>query len=385
MYRAVCMCVFLCLASLGFSQTPSAPVQVVYVIDGSTLTTYNIDSKTLQATQVGTTALKQSVYPGITTSPDGHFVYYTAYQDYSQDGEHLYVYSTDNSGIPGSSPVQTMSVTRFLALQVDPTGQYLYVVHEDTPGSQYTTYIIKRYLIDATTGKLSQPVTEASYKLDSVVSAVDCSLSITGMNLVGTELYDAVICSYPHGGISATYYKRTVNTQTGALGPDQQVYSFNNNSGETNYQVQFMKNLMFVLVSPNVYPPDNTVDVYSLSNTKNPQISCTSSMVANCASDFYEVVHPSAQYLFLINPQTYATDIDKVKLNSKQMVATSSTIPYEVEQFSPDGKIAYAANDVNGAVDIEIYGFNTSNAQVTTGGLIYVPSGLDPWFAAERR
>lgn len=385
MHRAVCVCAFLCVVSLSFAQTPPTPLQVVYVIDGSTLTTYNIDSKTLQATQVGTTAMKQSAYPEITTSPDGHFVYYLAFQDLSQDGERLYVYSTDSSGVPGSRPAQTVTATGFQSLQMDPSGQYLYLVHEGTPGSQYTTYTIKRYLIDPATGTLSQPVIEATYKLDSIVSATNCSLSITGMNLVGTELYDAVICSYPHGGISATYYKRTVNTQTGALGPDQQVYSFNNDSGQTNYQVQFMKNLMFVLVSPNVYPPDNTVDVYSLSNTKNPQISCTSSMVANCASDFYEVVHPSAQYLFLINPQTYATDIDKVELSSKQMVATSSTIPYEVQQFSPDGKIAYAVNDVNGALDIEIYGFNTSNARVTAGGLIYVPSGLDPWFAAERR
>ena len=86
----------------------------------------------------------------------------------------------------------------------------------------------------------------------------------------------------------------------------------------------------------------------------------------------------------MVTPLTYITNIDKVELNSKQIVATSSTIPYEVQQFSPDGKIAYAANDVNPALNIQIYGFNVNTAQVTAGGLISVPSDLDSWFAAER-
>jgi hypothetical protein len=88
--------------------------------------------------------------------------------------------------------------------------------------------------------------------------------------------------------------------------------------------------------------------------------------------------------VFLRNPQQ-TTDIDKVDFSSKQFLATSSTIPYEVQQFSPDGSIAYAANDVNTALDIQIYGFNVSDAQVTAGGSIDVPSGLDSWFAVERR
>ncbi len=71
-------------------------------------------------------------------------------------------------------------------------------------------------------------------------------------------------------------------------------------------------------------------------------------------------------------------------MSSKQIVGTSSTIPYEVQQFSPDGTIAYAANDVNTALNIQIYGFNVNNAQVTAGALISVPSNLDSWFTAER-
>ncbi len=87
----------------------------------------------------------------------------------------------------------------------------------------------------------------------------------------------------------------------------------------------------------------------------------------------------------MINPQTYMTTIDKVEMSSRQIVSTSSTIPYEVQEFSPDGKIAYAANDVNTSLNIQIYGFNVSTAAVTAGGLIKVPSNLDSWWAEERR
>ncbi|HKV77877.1 MAG TPA: hypothetical protein VJP02_07050 [Candidatus Sulfotelmatobacter sp.] len=393
MYRVVPVCVLLCLSCSGFGQTATpnaapaaAPLQLVYAIDGSTLTTYNVDRQTLQATQVGATTVQQSVYPTLTTSPNGEIIYYTAFQNTNQQGERLYVYNTTGSGVPETLPIQTLNATGFSSLQVDPTNKFLYLVHQGAIGSQYTTYTIRRFVINQTNGKISQAVTEATYKLDSVISGLYCSLSIDGINAAGTKLYDVVSCSYPHGGTSATYYERSVDPQTGTLGPDQEIYNFNNNSGEDNQQVQFVKNLMFDFVSPNTYPTANVVNVYPIKpNVKTPLISCTGSMLADCGSNFFGVVHPSAEYLFMINPQTFGTSIDKVEVSSRQIVGTLSTIPYEVQQFSPDGTIAYAANDVNTALDIEIYGFSVSNAKVRAGGLIYVPSDLDSWFPAERR
>lgn len=73
-----------------------------------------------------------------------------------------------------------------------------------------------------------------------------------------------------------------------------------------------------------------------------------------------------------------------MNLSSRQIVPDSSSIPYEVQAFSPDGTIAYGANDVNGALDIEVYGFNAATGAVTQGGTISVPSDLDSWFTAER-
>src|ERR1700745_1696968 len=104
MFRAVPPFVILCLALPIFAQSSSnvgnssSPVQIVYVIDGSTLTTYNVDAQTFQPTPVGMTTLQQSVYPGPTTSPNGHVLYFTASQNVNQQGEKLYVYNTNSRG-----------------------------------------------------------------------------------------------------------------------------------------------------------------------------------------------------------------------------------------------------------------------------------------------
>ena len=74
MFRAVPLFVIVCLAVPTFAQSPSSnvgnsssPLQIVYVIDGSTLTTYTVDGQTFQPTQVGMTTLQESVYPDLIT------------------------------------------------------------------------------------------------------------------------------------------------------------------------------------------------------------------------------------------------------------------------------------------------------------------------------
>jgi hypothetical protein len=389
MFRFAVLLVSVCLASTAFAQSsasrstyPAAPVQIVYAIDESTLSTYNVDPQTLQATLVGTTTLPQSTYPGLVPSTNGHVLYYTAFENINQQAERLYVYETDNSGVPQGQPVQSVGVN-LTSLQVDPTNKFVYVVRPGNPGPAFQPYSIVRYAVDPNKGTLSQPVVEATYKLDYNYGSESCSLSIFGMNAAGTSLYDEIFCGYP-GGVSATYNERTVDPQTGALGPDQQVYSWNNSSGGGEH-VQFVKNLVFDFVMPNNYQQDdNIVNVYPLQpNVTNPLIQCTAPMLPACSDDSLGLAHPSAEYVFMTNAQQI-TEIDQVNLNSKQIVATGSTIPYEVEQFSPDGTIAYGVNDVNGALTIEIYGFNVATATVTQGGTISVPSDLDSWWAIER-
>ncbi|HKR28729.1 MAG TPA: hypothetical protein VJS11_14795, partial [Acidobacteriaceae bacterium] len=362
-----------------------AGTQIVYVIDGPTLTTYDVNSQTLQATQAGTVTLPQTVYPRIMTSPDGHFVYYSAYADLNQTGLKLWVYATNNSGVPQNPPVQELDNAS--APEINPTGTLAYTVSvgpsTTANGIQTTSYEIVSYQRDAATGLLSNPTTQATYDLESDVSALNCRLVLDGFSPLGDELYNHADCGAPHGSASATYNERSVNLATGSLGPNQQVFSWQYGSGGA--RVQFVRNLLFDFAMPNpTIGVPNFVNVYPVQpNTSTPVAQCTSTMQAVCGSFELGNAHPSGQYAFLTDPQN-VTQILRVDTTAMQLTPTGSSIPYEVQQFSPDGQVVYGVNDVNGAVVIEIYGFNASSAAVTQGGTIQVPSTLDSWFTSER-
>ncbi|MGC1968639.1 MAG: hypothetical protein WA673_19420 [Candidatus Acidiferrales bacterium] len=392
MPRYFAFCLILCLFTfvlIGHSNAqassvfqPSSPVQVVYAIDGSTLTTYDIDPETLEATPVGTLTLQQSVYPGLTASPNGKFLYYTAFANVSQQGEMLYVYPTNASGVPSGTPVQTLAATGVGGIAVDPQRNFVYLEFAGTARAETTPYAIARYVMDPTSGKLTEPVIEANYLLDTAASGNDCNLAIVGFNPAGTTLYDAIFCNGPHGSGSETYNMRSVDPQTGALGSDQKIYSFGYYAGSGYANVQFEDNVLFAFVAyDNQGPNANVVDIYQLPNVGTPLIQCNYSMLAVCGDFGRGLAHPSAKYVFLINPQV--TAIGKLEPAQKAIVSASS-IPYEVQKFSPDGSIAYAVNDVGTAVQIEIYGFDISSGNVMQGGTINLPSGLDSWWTAQR-
>jgi hypothetical protein len=358
----------------------------VYVIDGSTLTTYDIDPQSLYATQVGTLTLPESTYPNIVSSPNDHFLYYTAYNSPLQSSpQHLWVYATDASGAPQTPAVQEINANGFYGgPSIDPQGNFFYAVHEGRAGRQYTTFTIRRYLVDPNTGKISQPQVEAQYELANDPSGEDCGLNLDGFNANGNKLYDQVSCSYP-GGDQSLYNERTINPKTGALGPDLEIYNWNNSS-QGGESVRFVNNRMFDFVVPNGYQQGiSLVNIYRVQpNVTTPLLQCTASMLEACGY-FYgpSLVHPSGKYLFLGISQS-TTQIEKVELSAKKIVDTSNYIPYSVERFSPDGTIAYGTYYLGPGFYIEIYGFDVSTATVTPGEIIGVPSAFDTWFTAER-
>jgi hypothetical protein len=393
MYRCFALMLIVCFACFALAQNPvaslnssqpspssSSPVQVVYVIENSTLYIYNIDPQTLQATQVGTFTTPASTYPGLLPSPNGKILYYT---NDSQQGLQIYVYLTNASGVPNNTPEQTLTVQGLNELLIDPKGNFVYAEFEGPQGADTTPYAIERYEMDPSTGKLSNPVVEAKYQLDSSEGGNFCSLNLMSVNPTGTELYDAILCSQPFT-LSATYNERAINASTGALGPDVQIYGWSNDSGGAE-KIQFVKNLMFDFDTPDNYgQPDELVNIYPIQpNVATPVISCGTDQYAPCGDFITGTVHPSAEYVFLTDP-TSTTYIGQVNVSSRQIVPDSNSIPYEVQALSPDGTIAYGANDVNGALDIEIFGFDAATGGVTQGGTISVPSDLDSWWAAER-
>ena len=355
------------------------------MVDNSVLDTYNIDPQTFQATAVGTTTMPSAKYVSIQTSSDGRFLYYLANPNYYTGHQKLYVFDTDATGVPGSTPVQSTNANQLSGVAINPAGTFFYSVAVGPVGPLYTTnYDIVRNVIDPVNGSLSQPVTEAQYTLDSDPSGNDCGLQILGFNPAGTTLYDGVFCGGPHASGSETFNQRSVDLQTGALGPDEQVYGFSYYAASGYAGVQFENNLLFAFNSfYNQGPNANTVQIYQtqpLSTT--PLVNCTTSMLTVCG-DFSTPAHahPSGQYVFL-QDTNYLTDILQVDLTAQQLTRVN-TIPENVEKFSPDGSVIYGDNPDD--AEIRIAGFNAANGEVKLGGSVLLPHVIeDNWFTSER-
>ena len=391
------LCLLLLVPSFAFSQNansiarrsrslpagspPSSTVQVLYVVDNSVLTTYNVDSQTFRATAVGTTTMPAAKYVDLIPSPNGQFIYYLANPTYYSGHQKLYVFDTDATGVPASTPVQATNANQLGGLAVNPAGTFFYSVAIGTTGPLYTTnYAIVRNVINPANGSLSQPVTEATYTLDSDPSGNDCNLDILGFNPAGTTLYDEIFCSGPHGSGSVTFNQRTVDL---SLGPDEEVYGFGSYAGSGSTNVQFENNLLFAFNSfYNQGPNANNVQIYQtqpLSAT--PLVNCATSMLAICGDYGSAHAHPSGQYVFL-SDTNYLTDILQVDLTTQQLTQVN-TIPENVENFSPDGSVIYGDNPDN--AEIRIAGFDAANGEVKLGGSVLLPHVIDDyWIPAER-
>jgi hypothetical protein len=387
------LCLLLCFSSFvltanaipqnAVSQPSSSTVQVVYVVDNGTILTYNVDPQTLYATQVGTPLSLSGTLYSLRPSPNDHFLYVITYDVNLK--KHLSVYPTDASGVPQTHATEVINANFIYDIQFDPQANFAYLVYAYPSGTYNTLFEIERFVVDPATGKISQPQVEAKYTLSNGSGGIsDCWLSILGFSAAGNELYDEVGCGY-HGGNSATYYERTLDLQTGTLGPDLQVYSWNN-ATEGYESVSFVGNLMFDFVSPNNYQQGvNKVNIYPLvPNTSKTLVQCTATMLEACGFASGAVVHPSGKYVFtLISPNS--VQIDKVQLSQKKIVDTGNYIPYQFGQFSPDGTLVYGIYNSSPGYYIEIFGFNVSTSAVTTNGyVISVPSAADSYFVAQR-
>ena len=278
-------------------------------------------------------------------------------------------------------PLQSLSATNESSMFVDPNDNFLYAVHKGTHVTKNLNlrWSIYRYEVNATNGELTQLVNEATYLLPDQGSN-DCGLSIAGMNADGTEIYDYIFCSAGGAGTDGTYDERTVDPSTGALGIPQQIFYWSEGQIGNPQTVQIVGHLIFDFVILVAQPPYeyNQLLVFPLTTKKNakPLINCTATMLAGCGSDI-GVAHPSAKYVFYTNAQDNTTEVDAVNLSSKQIVATGTTFSTptpNVLQFSPDGSVVYSWDSTTST--ISIFGFNASNAAITTGGSISDSSAI---------
>jgi len=388
MLRILSLSLLLCLSSFAVSQNSApaasiAPIQVVYVVDGTTILTYDVDPQTLNSTPVGTprTVKTASTFVTLIPAAHDHFLYFVAYD--ANLKEHLWVYKTDATGAPMAPATQEINATGFAGIQTDPHAPYAYAVFAKPDSSFMDDYYIRRYLINPATGALSQPKAVARYVLSNgAEGTTSCYLELYGFNPSATTLYDAVGCS-GHDGGGITYSQRSLNPQDGSLGPDAQIYSWTNgNQGHEN--VEFVNNLMFDFVTPNGFQQGvNNVNIDPLvPNTSQQLVHCDPTMLEACGYSG-GVAHPSGKYVFMqIAPDSI--QIDQVELSQKKIVGTGSYIPYRFAQFSPHGSLVYSTQAFTLTYGIEIYGFDVTTGAVTPGGEILPPSNMDSFYVAER-
>jgi hypothetical protein len=395
MSRLFFCCMLLWLSALSSAQNAMSavaqasptPVQVVYLVESTTIVTYNVEPLTLNPTQVGSITVPNAVFnpdvnPVLVAALNDHFIYYIGYETPTQ--QRLWVFATDATGAPQLPGVQAFNVKGFIGLEVDPKANFVYAVFEGpaSNGSFTNPWYIRRYVIDPASGKLSEPQIEATYEIGNGEGTTYCYLSLLSFNPGGTRLYDEVACD-GEDGTDATYNERTVNLTTGALGSDVEVYSWSNGT-EGLESVQFVADRLFDFVVPFDYAQGyDSVNIYPVvPSTSTPLLTCTADMLEACG---YSVglAHPSGKYVFMAIASDL-TQIDKVELSQKKIVDSSNYVPYWVTQFSPDGTLLYGVGYGNPGYQIPIYGFNVATSEVTPGGSIGVPSTADPFFTAER-
>lgn len=253
------------------------------------------------------------------------------------------------------------------------------------------TETIHRFLINPYKGTISGSAIEGKYTLMNI-SGYSCSVSLTGFNSNATELYDQVYCE-THEGPYANFYERTVNSTTGALGPDVQIYAWGSDGNGSSEAVQFVGNRMFDFVYPD-YPNPDSINIYpAVPNTSKPEVQCTSAMLAACGAPNGEVAHPSGQYLFIGNSSGSATQIEKIDYSEKKFVDTGNKLPSTFNgygpPFSPDGTLAFTGINTSSGYDLQANAFNVSTSQVKTGAQLSVGSSgpyniPDAYFTATR-
>lgn len=90
-------------AASAVAQSSTTSVQVIYLVEGTTIVTYNVDPQTLNPTPVASLTVPNAVfnpdvYPSLIAAPNDHFIYYIGYVSQSQ--QRLWVFATDSKGSP---------------------------------------------------------------------------------------------------------------------------------------------------------------------------------------------------------------------------------------------------------------------------------------------
>ena len=375
-------CVVLALALSSYAQT-STPVDILYLQQNSSILTYDVNPQTADASEVGQPLAVDATYYSIIPAPNDHSLN-ILWTDASNK-EHLWVYDTETSGAPQAQPVQKLSLTSVWQFLANPNGKFDFALGRWMNSNGEYLENIRLFSVNPTTGTLTEsPQVQAGYGPNYYFTA-----ALFGFNPSGSELYDTWNVNFD-GEAASNYYSRTVNPNTGTLGPNVNLFAWDD--WVSSDQVLLANNLIIDLSRPGQAPQPQSINIYPLvPNSTTPEIVCNTAMLAACGWAQGMALDPSGQYLFLTPTYPFltsdnVTEVAKIDLATKQIVNTGYSIPGSPQiLFSGDGRLVYAVTlNYEGDSTVQIYKFDKTDGAVTPGGEISQP-GLNNVTPAERQ
>jgi hypothetical protein len=344
----------------------SSPVEVVYIVTGSTIQTYDVAASTGIPTPEGPPLTLPANAPYVTPSPNGHFLYVQG----SYDLFRLWVYATSSTGVPEFPAIQSLPLPRALGmLRFDPNGKFAYAVKSTVDSRGNTHAAMRLFDVDPVSGVLTEdPNAVATYPLNGpCVRHYSGSLQIAGFNPSGSHLYVSWSCSYP-GDTGAVYsYTQKVNRLTGALESAVPILKSDESDSSEN-RVSYTPKSLFDFSVNLVGPPgSNSLDVYRLSGGPKPILTCTASMLEACGYALSAIPDLSGNFVFL-NLSDSDTQIAQVDLTTKNITDSGYSVLGSVQYFSPDDVLVYSevSDACTTSCSIYIYNFDHSSGAVTT-------------------
>lgn len=366
---------FASVAVLAASARPaSSSTEVAYLLVGSTIQTYNVDRATGNPTEEGSGVMIDSVSNTVVLpSSDDHFLYVTGND--SGGIEWLWVYATDNTGVPQLPAVQALNLTdgtfNTYDFVISPNGTQAYAAESMYNSNYFLIAKVAGFTINPTTGMVTKVGTAWSYKQNGpCLLTAEAFFQTYAFSPAGNVLYDDWECNYPYANNSANYYRRYVNSSTGALGPDNLIFIWGDgNEGQDVVNIT-PANLVYFSIPNNTSYGGASVNFYTTGGKS--EFSCTASMLEACGYGLWNFLDPAGRFdLIEIAPDL--TEITKIETASKQLVSTNNYIQGQFLAFSPDEALIYMQQyDQSNPWLYPIYVFNPSTGAVSyTGGAIW--------------
>lgn len=358
------------LFALSSASAAQSKTEILYVQQNTSLLTYNIDPTTLQATLVGQPLPRAGYQPYVRVfqSPNGHFIYVLWGPQELQMS--VSVYATDSSGVPQLPALQTIGPAGISDFTIDPKGDFAYLI-------QYTNnanleFYYKMWLFSSNANGV---LTKSSKPQITFPPTYYCNPIFEGFYPNASQMQYAWLCPGldPYTG---TFYSRSVNAQTGALGSAQVFFSFSDD-GFINGDIV---RLGYRSINDwNLNQTQMSMKIYSPHNGKTPLIDCNSAMLAACGetNNFWQ--DATGEYLFLAGSN--ATEMVKIDYAAKQIVDTGYSFD-GAPVASPDDSVLYGGCTAPGC--FQLYGFDPTLGVVTTGGQFSVAPTVWNIFPAVR-